>query len=102
MLSKNSIWLIFIAVAVGVASVVYIYASQIVSSLEQASVPVSESGQPALAPPTGNVDDLAREMTENLASESVLITETDNEAALVDEEIKALDELGQSYDENEF
>jgi hypothetical protein len=103
MLSSKSIWLIFVAVVVGIAALAYSYSSQIASSPEPASAILnSESKQPALAPPTGNVDDLAEEITENLASESALITEADDEAALADEEIKALDELGQSYDENEF
>lgn len=95
--------MIFVVAAAGIAALTYIYSSQFVSSPEQAStVPASESGQSLFAPPTGNADDLAREMTEELSSESILITGTDDESALIDEEIKALDELGQSYDENEF
>lgn len=103
MLSKNSIWLIFIAMAAGIAALVYIYSSQIMTTPQPSSVaPVSMSEQAKLAPLTGNIEDIAKEMTEELTSESVLVSEANDESATLDEEIEALDELGQSYDENEF
>ncbi len=103
MLSKNTIWIIFISATAGIAALIYIYSSQsftFPASINSSSVSVSESS--SLTPPTGNINDLAKEMTEELSNESLLISENESESDIINDEIKALDELGQSYNENEF
>jgi flagellar motility protein MotE (MotC chaperone) len=103
MLSKNALWIIFISAAAGIAALIYTYSSQSLTfHASTNSSPVSMSKSSSLTPPTGNINDLAKEMAEELSNESLLITENENESDLINEEIKALDELGQSYNENEF
>jgi len=104
MLSKTAIWIIAIAGILGIAAVICVYSFNTrlspapAISTSPSSVANKSNNLPA---PTGNVDDLAKEMTESMTSETNLF-ETDSESVSVEEDLKALDELGQSYDENEF
>ena len=100
MLSKTAIWIILVAVLAGGAAVAYVLLSGSNVSLAPQTTAPDTNGR-NLPPPTGNVDDMAREMTDEMTSEANIVG-TDDESALIDEDLKALDELGQSYDENEF
>jgi len=105
MLSKTAIWTILAVVVVGASVILYIFLSQSEFSPGTADLApnTKQFGEvdDSIPQPTGNVDDLAEEMTNAIAEETRL-TETDEESAIINEELKALDELGQSYDENEF
>ncbi len=75
--------------------------SQSVTRIQPESAKSPESAI-SLPKPTGNVDDLADDLSTEAATMEKIIEEETSDAVFGETEYNLLDEFGQSYNENEF
>ncbi len=104
MASKGFIKTVSIILLVAVAIFIYyvISSQSDLMSPEGASIPDSGASQEKLSKPTGSIDDLTKDIIDESKSEQQMVSGEDSDAALIESDIKIIDEFGQSYNENEF
>ena len=103
MISKNIAWTVFVLFAIAIGILIYTYASQTdYVSVPVTKAPVSSAGEKNLPKPTGNIDDLSKDLLNGAASEQEMVSQEDSDKTLIDGDIKIIDEFGQSYNENEL
>lgn len=93
----------FVAFAIAVAFFLYVNISQTNNfATPSAKAPSSVSEEKDLPAPTGNVDDLTKDLLNSAESEQALTVQEDNDKTLIDADVKIFDEFGQSYNESEL
>lgn len=103
MISKNFAWTLFTVLAIAIAFFVYIYISQTNDTVAPTTqTPISSAGEKNLPAPTGNVDDITKDLLNSASSEQEMVSQEDSDKALIDGDIKIINEFGQSYNENEL
>jgi cytoskeletal protein RodZ len=103
MISKNFAWTMFVAFAIAIAFFLYVNISQTNDvAAPTTEAPVSVSAQKDLPAPTGNVDDLTKDLLNSAESEQTLTAGEDSDKTLIDADVKIFDEFGQSYNDNEL
>jgi len=103
MISKNFAWTVFAVLAIAAAFFIYLFASQTDNEITpMTKLPALETAEKNLPAPTGNVDDLTKDLLNGASSEQEMISEEDSDKTLIDADLKVIDEFGQSYNENEL
>lgn len=93
----------FVAFAIAIAFFVYVNISQTDDfATPTAKAPTLVSPEKALPVPTGNVDDLTKDLQSSVESEQALTVQEDSDKTLIDADVKIFDEFGQSYNDNEL
>ena len=97
---KTVTFIMLIAVAVFIYYVVSNDGDLLLSGSSEAPKAALSSGK--IAKPTGNIDDLTKDLISESVSEQQMVSGEDSDADLVEPDTKVIDEFGQSYNENEF
>jgi hypothetical protein len=104
MVSKGFIKTVSIIFLIAVAVFIYyvVSNSEDLMTGESATGPSAGKSVEKLSKPTGNIDDLAKDIADEMKSEQQMVSGEDADATLLESDTKVIDEFGQSYNENEF
>lgn len=105
MISKKFFWAMVVVFAVAAAVVVYIFVLQIDSVTAPTTTGAKSSatvGEKNLPKPTGNIDDITKDLLSGASGEQEMSIQEDSDKAFIDGDIEIINEFGQSYNENEL
>jgi hypothetical protein len=104
MASQGSIKTVSIIFLIAVAAFIYYVISSQSDLISTGSIlsPNAVISTEKLSKPTGNVDDLTKDLIKESSGEQQMVSGEDGDAALIESDSKVIDEFGQSYNENEF